>query len=131
MNHPLLVPLQVQGDEQVGGTYRAPAPPQQEAAPEAGEAAAGEGAPADEEEAAQDTASFLTRLLKLAAGFVSDGAVFGLVNFYRNVIAETCPCYQSCSLSSASSQPSSACDPHRRQVAAAVQWLRTLFKGQR
>ena len=83
--------LQVEGQEQVGGTYRAPAPPQQEAAPEADEAAAGEGGPADEEEAAQDTASFLTRLLKLAAGFVSDGAVFGLVNFYRNVIAETCP----------------------------------------
>ena len=49
--------LQVEGQEQVGGTYRAPAPPQQEAAPEADEAAAGEGGPADEEEAAQDTAS--------------------------------------------------------------------------
>ena len=49
--------LQVEGQEQVGGTYRAPSPPGLEAAPEAGEAAAGEGGPADEEEAAQDTAS--------------------------------------------------------------------------
>lgn len=60
LNQTMYVSLQVEGEEQVGGTYRAPAPPQQEAAPEADEAAAGEGGPADEEESAQDTASSLT-----------------------------------------------------------------------
>lgn len=48
---------QIGGQEQVAETYQAAGPPAEEAAPEASEAAAAEGAPADEEESAQDTAS--------------------------------------------------------------------------
>ena len=49
--------LQIGGQEQVGSTFKAAGPPGDNAAPEADEAAAGEGAPADEEESAQDMAS--------------------------------------------------------------------------
>jgi hypothetical protein len=53
----VLLSLQIGGQEQVGSTFKAAGPPGDDAAPEADEAAAGEGAPADEEESAQDMAS--------------------------------------------------------------------------